>query len=124
MIFGSRWGFFWSLKPFTQLSSYEISFVILLGAKDGPDGHLLVLTEPIVVGGFHRNSYSVDQKSGYCRRSSLTVDRIENLMAHYEVQLLILPTRAPFRLKIPTYLSKRIFLRFSESGSQNEKFIK
>ena len=57
MIFGSRWGFFWSLKPFTQLSRYEISFVILLGAKDGPDGHLLVLTEPIVVGGFHRNSY-------------------------------------------------------------------
>ena len=57
MIFGSRWGFFWSLKPFTQLSRYEISFVILLGAKDGPDGHLLVLAEPMVVGGFHMNSY-------------------------------------------------------------------
>ena len=68
-------------------------------------------------------TYSVDQKSGYCRRSSLTVDRIENLMAHYEVQLLILPTRAPFRLKIPTYLSKRIFFKISESGLQNKKFI-
>ena len=67
--------------------------------------------------------YSVDQKSGYCRRSSLTVDRIENLMAHYEVQLLILSTGAPFRLKIPTYLSKRIFFKISESGLQNKKFI-
>ena len=30
---------------------------MLLGAKDGPDGHLLVLAEPIIVGGFHKNSY-------------------------------------------------------------------
>ena len=48
---------------------------------------------------------------------------MKNLMARYEVQLLILPTRAPFRLKIPTYLSKRIFFKISESGLQNEKFI-
>ena len=68
--------------------------------------------------------YSVTQKSCNYRSSSLTVDRIENLMAHYEVQLLILPTRAPFRLKIPTYLSKRIFFKISESSLQNEKFIK
>ena len=49
---------------------------------------------------------------------------MKNLMARYEVQLLILPTRAPFRLKIPTYLSKRIFFKISESSLQNEKFIK
>ena len=30
---------------------------MLLGAKDGPDGHLLVLADAIVVGGFHKNSY-------------------------------------------------------------------
>ena len=57
MIFGSRWGFFWSLKPFTLLARHETGFVILLGTKDGPDGHLLVLAEPIVVGGFHKSSY-------------------------------------------------------------------
>ena len=49
---------------------------------------------------------------------------MKNLMARYEVQLLILPTRAPFRLKIPTYLSKRIFFKISESGLQNKKIIK
>ena len=67
-----------------------------------------------------RLKYSVDQKSGYCRRSSLTVDRIENLMAHYEVQLLILPG-APFRLKIPTYMCTMNFLSFQESLGFSER---
>ena len=51
MIFVSRWGFFWSLEPFSQLSRHEIVFFKLPGAKHGPDGHFLVLAGSIVVGG-------------------------------------------------------------------------
>ena len=51
MIFVSRWGFFWSLEPFLQLSRHKIVFFKLPGAKHGPDGHLLVLAGSIGVGG-------------------------------------------------------------------------
>ena len=45
---------------------------------------------------------------------SSTVAKIEILRPRYEVKLLILSTGAHFRLKIPKYLSRRIFFRISK----------
>ena len=47
----------------------------------------------------------------------------KNPRARYEVQLLILPTRAPFQLKIPTYVFTVIFQSFEEGlGPQKRGF--
>ena len=46
---------------------------------------------------------------------------IEILRTLYFLQLLILPTRAPFRLEIPTYLSRRIFSIISRTPGFGKK---
>ena len=56
--------------------------------------------------------YCVCQKSWECRFYGQTVSNIENLRARYVLHFSILPTGAPFQLKIPKYLSSRIFLNF------------
>ena len=46
-----------------------------------------------------------------------TVQNFEILRARYEVHFWILPTGAHFQLKIPKYLSSRIFFSFSKKAS-------
>ena len=57
------------------------------------------------------------QKSCILVSRGQTVPNFEILRALYFLQLLILPTRAPFQLEIPMYLSRRIFFWFSKMAS-------
>ena len=57
-------------------------------------------------------TYRGFQKFWTARFYGQTVSNIENLRARYVLHFSILPTGAPFQLKIPKYLSSRIFLNF------------